>query len=248
MNGSVAYPLLAIAGILLSSVIWTKLLRRDGRIRDHRMELIYIAALCGAFIGAKLMYFLAEGWRVFYDPGISSPLAWNMLLTGKSITGALLGGYATVEIAKKALGYERATGDFFAVIAPLGLMLGRVGCYIQGCCPGVEMEHHWYTLVDSAGISRWPAVPVEFAFNLTFILYALVLYKRGMLEGQLFHVYLIAYGVFRFAHEFLRATPPLAGPVTGYQLAAVAILLLGVVRYRQRAKGVQPAPQPSTAP
>ena len=51
--------------------------------------------------------------------------------------GALLGGYAGVEIAKKAIGYSAPTGDWFAIVAPVGIALGRVGCLRHGCCTGV---------------------------------------------------------------------------------------------------------------
>src|SRR4029450_7582226 len=99
--------------------------------RDSRLVLIYIAALGGAFFGAKLVYLGAEGWLHWHDEN-----RWLILATGKSITGALLGGYAAVEIAKGQLGYTRATGDWFAVISPLAIMLGRVGCITHGCCLG----------------------------------------------------------------------------------------------------------------
>ncbi|NUM54933.1 MAG: prolipoprotein diacylglyceryl transferase [Candidatus Hydrogenedentes bacterium] len=219
----------------MSTVVWTRVLRRDAAAGDRRLELIYIAALCGAFVGAKAVYFFAEGWRVFFDPSVTPEQLWLGLLTGKTITGALLGGYISVEAAKKMLGYAKATGDFFAIVAPFGLMLGRIGCYIQGCCLGVEMDRHWYTLSDAHGIDRWPAVPIEFTFNLAMFVVALTLYRRRAFNGQLFHIYLIAYGAFRFAHEFARDIPPLIGPITGYQVASLAILVLGVVRYRQRA-------------
>jgi hypothetical protein len=35
--------------------------------------------------------------------------------------------------------------------------------------------------------------------------------QNRILSGQLFHLYLIGYGAFRFSHEFLRATPPHGG-------------------------------------
>ncbi|HRK35980.1 MAG TPA: prolipoprotein diacylglyceryl transferase [Candidatus Hydrogenedentes bacterium] len=234
-----AYPLLAIAGIVLSSMIWSRLLRRDGSGHDYRMELIYIIALCGAFVGAKLVYFLAEGWHALVDPALTREQIAANLLTGKTITGALLGGYVSVELAKKWMGYTKTTGDFFAVVAPFGLMLGRVGCFIQECCPGVTMEPHWYTMLDAHGISRWPAVPLEFAFNFVFFVAAFVMFKRRILPGQLFHAYLIAYGLFRFAHEFLRDTPALAWGITGYHLAAIAIFVLGAARFAQRARAAQ---------
>jgi phosphatidylglycerol:prolipoprotein diacylglycerol transferase len=70
--------------------------------------IIYLAALAGAFIGAKIVYLAAEGWMFW-----SSPNRWLIWATGKTILGALLGGYAAVEIAKSLLGYSqgRVTGS-----------------------------------------------------------------------------------------------------------------------------------------
>ncbi|MCC6152951.1 MAG: hypothetical protein IT367_04300, partial [Candidatus Hydrogenedentes bacterium] len=41
----IAYPALAVAGIVVSSMVWTRVLRRDAAAHDHRLEIIYIAAL-----------------------------------------------------------------------------------------------------------------------------------------------------------------------------------------------------------
>lgn len=59
--------------------------------------------------------------------------------------------------------------------------------------------------------------------------------RRGLQTGQHFHLYLIAYGIFRFLHEFLRATPkPLFG-TSGYQWIALATAAAAVIAYRKRA-------------
>jgi phosphatidylglycerol:prolipoprotein diacylglycerol transferase len=168
--------------------------------------LVYIAALAGAFLGAKLVYLGAEGWLHWHDPN-----RWLILATGKSITGALLGGYAAVEIAKRLLGYRGMTGDWFAIIAPVGIMLGRIGCLLQGCCLGRVCDASWYTINDLHGVARWPAVPVEFLFNALMLGVILLLRWRRILPGQHFHIYLMAYGIFRFFHEFLRDTPQIIG-------------------------------------
>jgi len=228
------YPVLAIIGIVGSSIVWNRLLRDRPQAQDQRLVYVYLAALAGAFLGAKAAYLFSEGWIVWQHYAADPSLAWQQWLTGKSITGALLGGYGAVELAKKLSGYNKPTGDLFAVIVPLGLVLGRVGCLFSGCCPGVPMEPFWYTLVDHAGVARWPAVPVELAFNATMALVSGVCWRRGWLHGQVFHVYLIAYGAFRFFHEFIRDTPGLLGPLSGYQLLALGILGLGVVRFVQR--------------
>lgn len=220
-----------LAGIIASILLWSRMARRD-----ERLVLIYIAALTGAFLGAKLVYLGAEGWLYWRDPN-----RWVILATGKSITGALLGGYAAVELAKRALKYTSATGDTFAIVAPVGIMFGRIGCMIHGCCLGKVCSSGWFALPDAQGVPRWPASQMEFLFNLLMLGVALGLRRRKILPGQHFHIYLMAYGVFRFFHEFLRDTPAILGPISGYQIAAVAIFVLGLAGFIRRRAALAPA-------
>ncbi len=255
------YGWLLLAGIAVSLFTWTRLARGDSRL-----VLIYVAALLSAFIGAKLTYIFAEGWLDWPMPD-----RWLRLATGKSVLGALLGGYAGVEAAKFALGYRAPTGDLFALVAPLGIGIGRIGCLLQGCCLGERCAPafpKWFTLRDAEGVARWPAVPVEIGFNVVMLLVFVVLrsrrssacesagtfphgasragtdaetcprsHERGYaLRGQHFHLYLIAYGIFRFAHEWMRVTPKMFGILSGYQLAALACTALGAWGFRRRVR------------
>lgn len=219
-----AYGWLMLGGIFLSIAFWARIARRD-----ERLVLIYVAALAGAFLGAKIVYLGAEGWLHWHDEN-----RWIEWATGKSITGALLGGYAAVEIAKRFLRYPGKTGDWFAIIVPLGVALGRVGCILHGCCLGRVCEASWFTMNDAAGVARWPSALVELLFNVMMFGVVLLLRSRRILPGQYFHIYLIAYGVFRFAHEFLRDTPQVLGVFSGYQIAALCIIALGVWGFERR--------------
>jgi phosphatidylglycerol:prolipoprotein diacylglycerol transferase len=224
------YGWLLLAGVAASLFMWKRLARGDSRLL-----LIYVAALLSAFIGAKVVYLLSEGWLDWPTPD-----RWLRLATGKSVLGALLGGYAGVEIAKKLLSYTQPTGDLFAIVAPLGIALGRVGCLLHGCCTGIVCEPAWWTLHDAAGVPRWPAVPAEIAFNVGALAASLALrhcQSRGCcaaLRGQHFHLYLISYGFFRFAHEWMRTTPKLSGMLSGYQLAALGCVGLGLWGFVRR--------------
>ena len=160
------YSLLMLAGIAVSIAFWARLARRD-----ERLLVIYIAALVSAFLGAKIVYLAAEGW-MFWE----APDRWMIWATGKTILGALLGGYAGVEVAKKLTGYAQATGDWFAVIAPVGIVLGRIGCLLHGCCLGKDCAPAWWTINDARGVARWPAVPVEIGFNLLMLAFFLALH------------------------------------------------------------------------
>lgn len=210
------YALTMVIGIIGSAIYW---IRRSQS--DPLIPLIYGAALACAFVGAKLAYLLSEGWLL--APTDERLLHW---LTGKSVTGALLGGFIGVEGAKKVLGYRKATGDGFAAVVPLALIIGRLGCLHHGCCRGIACE--------LGPLSYWPSVEVEIAFNLLAFLTFFNFRRFRFLPNQHFHLYLISYGLFRFGHEFLRATPkPFLG-LSGYQLFALALALVGFVAFRKR--------------
>jgi phosphatidylglycerol:prolipoprotein diacylglycerol transferase len=220
------YAVTVAAAVVMGVFFWGRMARRDARL-----PLIYLAGLTAGLIGAKAVYWLAEGWFDFIS---GSP--WTGLLGGKSILGGLAGGYAGVELAKWRLGYTQATGDLFALTTPVGVVCGRLGCLLHGCCLGQPCSSPtWYTVTDLSGVARWPAVPLEIMFNLLFLATVMVLRRADALRGQRFHLYLISYACFRVIHELARDTPRLAGPFSGYSLVALGLGGFGVWAWRRRA-------------
>ena len=231
LPGGGIYALTTVAGILVTAFLWRRLARSEGRAPDDRLYAVYGGALAGAYLGAKLAFLFAEGWQHRDD--------WMALLSGHSVTGALLGGVAGVELAKKITGYRSATGDLFAVTVPLALAIGRIGCMAAGCCLGVECSASWWTVADAHGHARWPAPVAELAFNVLFLGWALCAWRFGWQRGQRFNVYLMAYGAFRFAHEFMREDARWAGSFGGYHVVALAIAATGAWMYVQRARALR---------
>lgn len=223
--GSAAYAVMMTAGILIGAIIWYR------KSKDSSaLLLVYLGALGGGFAGAKIAYLLAEGWLDW--PQADRWLRWA---TGKSVLGGLLGAYAGVEVTKYFAGHKSSTGDAFAVIVPVGILLGRVGCYLNGCCLGVPVAGV-FAARDVAGMPRWPAPAVEGAFQIVMLIIILLLQHRGLLRDRLFFLYLIAYGLFRFFHEFMRATPKLIIGLSGYQFIALAMAVLGFIMLRRRTR------------
>tara|TARA_R110000850_G_scaffold164272_1_gene289356 strand:+ start:689 stop:1408 length:720 start_codon:yes stop_codon:yes gene_type:complete len=218
------YVWLAAAAISISLFFWFRLTKRN-----WKLMVVYVGALVGGLLGAKLTFLAAEGWMYYNTPGWS-----EQLLRGKTVLGALLSGYLSVEIVKRIVGLHHPTGDFFATVVPLALIVARFGCLAQGCCLGVPQPESWHTLTDQSGVSRWPAVPAEIIFNLICLVVLNTMRREKILPGQHFHLYLIAYGLFRFLHEFVRATPRLFGPVSGYHIAALLVALLGLIGFLKR--------------
>lgn len=215
MPSSPAYAWMMSAGILIGALFWHR--RAKG---NPDLLIIYIGALCGAFMGAKLAYLIAEGWL-----DVGKPNLWLRWATGKSVLGGLLGGYAGVEWTKHLVGHKQSTGDAFALIMPVGLFLGRLGCLMHGCCQG---------RLGVTGL-RWPAPQVEAGFQVLMLIVILVLYRRGLLRDRLFFLYLLSYGLFRFAHEFMRDTPKIWLGLSGYQGLALVMATLGACQlWRKR--------------
>jgi len=212
-------------GITVSLIVWIRLAKSD-----PKLIFIYIGALIGAFLGGKISYLFSEG-VLHLNQHWDERLA--ILLTGKSITGGLLFGFLGVELSKKLLKYNRPTGDLFAIVVPLGVMVGRLGCLLHGCCLGKAGSYPVLTQLGLAG-DKWPAAGVEFVFNFLALIGAGLLTWFRILPNQHFYIYLISYGVFRFIHEYLRDTPKIFYGTSGYQLASLMMIIVGGVGFEIR--------------
>ncbi|MEM1296364.1 MAG: prolipoprotein diacylglyceryl transferase family protein [Verrucomicrobiota bacterium] len=226
-----AYGWITLVALVLGAWMW----HRRWKTTNPALFGIFIGGIAGAFVGAKMVYILAEGWL-----HLGADDFWLQIVVGKTILGALLGGYGGVEFTKKLIDYREPTGDWFAFVVPMGIATGRLGCMRYGCCLGNACDPDaWFAMVDDSGVARWPAAGVELIFNLTALFVLFQLRKFPSLKGQLFHLYLISYGTFRFAHEFVRGTPKIIGDVmSGYQVAALAVVALGVWRFWDRKTAV----------
>ena len=226
LSGSPTYALLSIAAVVASALVWDRFFRRRAAPRDGRLALVFIAALSGAFLGAKIAFLVAEGWHQRGD--------WMALLSGRSVTGALIGGTLAAEFAKWCLRVRTATGDAFAITVPLAVAIGRVGCVSAGCCQGLECEPSWFTVLDVHGHARFPSAQLELAFNLAFLAWSLAAGRFGWMATQRFNAYLVCYGVFRFVHEYWRDDHRWFDEFGGYHLAALCVAALGVAMMVRR--------------
>jgi phosphatidylglycerol:prolipoprotein diacylglycerol transferase len=216
----------------------TKHLRSSAERRHYYT--IQFVTIVGAIIGAKFSVLMGDyqwPWRRFDD--------WQMILgSGRSITGALIGGFVAAELAKPLIGYTMPPNDRFATVLPFSIGIGRIGCALTGCCLGAPHQG-LLSVTYGDGIPRHPAQVYEAIFQFAIGLAFIRMLKRGIMHGRFFNIYLIAYGAFRFATEFLRATPKPFFGFSVYQALSLLMAALGAAFLIARSRAANPF-EPST--
>ncbi len=211
---SAYYPLIMLAA-LVTGVWLTRRSQAGLRLSTKQRWGLALGAFCGAMLGAKLPFALA-------DPrGPVCLQAW--IADGKTIVFGLVGGYLGVEVAKGLLDIRTKTGDSFAVPVAVSIGIGRIGCLVGCCCFGVETTLPWG--VDFGdGVRRHPTQIYEAAFHFAAAGLLFSLQRQGLFRLQLFKLYLLTYFVWRFLTEFLRPEVRLWYGLTGYQWASLALI------------------------
>lgn len=207
------YAICAVIGVFAAFPL---AVRRYKKLTGDGLPLVFVclSGALGVYIGMHLLF------------GITNVSRWNTLFTaadlgefikrfsgifgGSVFYGGLLGGIAAggISIRAQKLPADTAT-DCLAPAIAMFHGFARIGCFMGGCCYGVEWEHggtFTNAVVESAnGVPRVPVQLFEavFEFLLSALLWILLLKVPGS-KGKLLALYLLIYPVGRFMLEFLR--------------------------------------------
>ena len=88
--------------------------------------------------------------------------------------------------------------DVFTVNMAFTLLCSRVNCLFAGCCLG--------KCVSGADGARWPTREIEIGFYVVILTILILRILKGKNFGEIYPVYMVSYGVFRFVIEFFRET------------------------------------------
>ena len=142
----------------LATTVWISSSREDTVEPEQRHALI-VAGLFGALLGAKLLAWAQHPQATF----LAATEEPAFLLGGKTIVGGLLGGMAAIELAKKAMGITKRTGDAMVLPLVVGMSIGRIGCFLTGLevsTFGIETGLPWGIDLGD-GVSRHPTALYE---------------------------------------------------------------------------------------
>lgn len=223
-------PLYAATMLLaiVAGVVILRLRQRSLPLTTEQRWMLGLGAFCGGMIGAKIPFLIAGGWHSGWTASL-----W--LADGKTILAGIIGAYFGVEFAKWAANIQIKTGDSFAIPAAVAVGIGRIGCYIGGCCYGAVTTLPWGQAFPTSGDlhPRHPTQLYEAAFHLLFAVLLWGLDRAGWLRLQHMKLYLLCYLGYRFVTEFIRPEPQMLAGLTLYQLATVPLaILFGLLWWR----------------
>jgi prolipoprotein diacylglyceryltransferase len=183
---------------------------------------IVAAAIAGAAIGAKVLFWFEDPPRTF-----AHGLDFAYLMSGKTIVGALLGGTLAVELTKRLVGIHRRTGDLFAIPLCIGIAIGRLGCYAAGLQDdtyGLPTHLPWgHDFGD--GIPRHPVQIYESLAMLGLALALRYIRVPPFRDGDRFRVFLFSYCSWRLLVDFLKPGIAFAGFTVLQWCCALAALI-----------------------
>ncbi len=219
------YGILVALGFMAALMHWNALARRLGLPVGIGSDLAFLVMI-GGILGARAMY-VAANWGYFSaHPAEIIRIDQGGLIFYGGFLAAAAGVIVMARVRKIPVW---TLGDFTVSALPLGHALGRIGCLLNGCCYGAPCDLPW--AVRTAGEWRHPVQGYEALFNLVLYFLLRFMLLNRVRPGLTVATYLIGYGLWRFAIEFLRGDARMEGwaGLNAAQTLSLALVAVGFV-------------------
>lgn len=186
-------------------------------------------------LGGRLLYLISQG-EPFWDI-----TQWFTIWEGGF---AILGGIIGIILATSTYLYSQKMPllpffDLVCLYTPLLQSVSRVGCFLAGCCYGLQTNSSLgvtYTNPMSLaplGITLHPTqLYSSFALFCIFIFLVLFVQKKVKYPGQIFAIYLILESSERFLIDFLRSDREMITKMLSlHQLISIMIFSVGIILF-----------------
>lgn len=233
-----AHEILELAAYAAGFQLYLFLRRRWKRTMTLTAEQtgwIIVGAIFGALFGAKSLAWaesLPWYWAHHHD--------WHILIGGKTIVGALLGGWMGVELAKRRMGLRDSSGDVYVFPLILGMCIGRVGCFLEG------LPDHTYGIATTLpwgvdfgdGIRRHPTQLYEIVFLLALACVFIWRIRTRRQRGCMFSQFLFGYLAWRLSVEFIKPRMTLLFvSLSPIQIASLGGMVYGLFHWNDQCCG-----------
>lgn len=201
-----SYGFMIALGFFLGIVLAMREARRVGETPEKIMDLCFYI-LVAAIVGSRLFYVITA-WDKFAANPIDILKLWQ---GGLVFYGGFIGAVVTAAAYIKLAGLPLAkTADILAPSLALGQAIGRLGCFLAGCCYGRTTDVFWsVTFTDRNCLAPVdsPLHPTQLYSALTnFWIFGVLFFlsRRNQITGRVFWTYVLLYGLTRSIIETAR--------------------------------------------
>ena len=224
---------------------------------------LFIVMLIASLLGAKFGHVLFEApghvgrdgqpINTVYELLRDDPWHWLRLDDpGYVWYGGMLGGLIV------AVWYFRSRpelnpwlySDAFTPAIMTGAAIGRLGCFLGGCCYGVATELPWGMTFPGMDHPVHPTQLYDATIAGVLGLGLMARFGRRRFDGESIAILLMAYPALRALTESVRgdAERGFIGPLSTSQLISIPLFLIGLGIYVWRARTAGPATVPTMTP
>lgn len=241
------YGLFVALGFITGILVTVRLGKKQGIPSQQVMDMAFVM-MVWAIVGSRLLYVVIN-----FGYYRAHPLdAFKIWQGGLVFSGGLVAVAAAMTwyLRRHRLSFW-AVGDLWAPALALGQAVGRIGCFMAGCCYGRPTDLPWGIVFGHPHTLAPPNIPLHptqlYSSLGGFVIFLVlcVLHAKRKFQGQVFLWYLILHSTFRLLVERFRGDERGLLPGTDMtltQFLATVILILAVValfllKSRQERKG-----------
>jgi phosphatidylglycerol:prolipoprotein diacylglycerol transferase len=228
------WGLIVAIGIIIALILMLREAKRKKVIGEAESLIAYIAI--ASIIGARLAY-VAVNPSEFSDI-ISIFKIWNGgVISWGFLIGGIIGAFAFKFLKKEKI-YDLL--DLMAPYFILAIAIGRIGCFLRGCCFGMPTDLPWgviYTGENSLS-GNILVHPTQLYHAIADFIIFFVLKSR---KKKTFLLFLILYSLERFFIDFLRFHLPgeYIGTITITQIIFIVIFAIALWLFVRKNKSNQ---------
>ncbi len=225
-----SYGVLAFLGVWTSYILVKNLAKKEN-LDLKIIESLFIWSLFLGLLGGRILFILIN-----LKNFLNSPLSYIFSRAGFAFQGGVILGIFSLYIMckRKKINFLRVS-DIFSLGLVLGHSIGRIGCFLNGCCYGKPSEKFGILFkpdspAGALGVKVIPTQLISSFFLFIIFLILLRIYKRRRFLGEVFSFYFLLYGTFRFLIEFLRGDPrPFLGMFSIFQYISMIFVGVGIL-------------------
>lgn len=223
-----SYGLFVAIGVALAVILSVRQAGRVG-VKQSDMLDIMTAMIVGGIAGGRLLFVLIN-WEIYAN----NPAAiFNLSEGGMAFQGALFLslGSAAVLARRRKISFWKVS-DILAPYLALAHSVGRIGCFLNGCCYGKEALSGPSVIFPGDTVPRIPTQLYSSAGLFLIFVLLVGLRRKKTFDGFLFSIYLMAYAVFRiFMDSFRGDDLVMVNGLTLPQIISSGIFVLGACIY-----------------